>query len=96
MKKYFKLDSWLTGIFVGLLLPAAIYFGGKSILLWQAHKQGNALGSGFDESFSLFAFAINGGIMYFFLKKKGRDKFGKGIIAATFVYVFIWVFKYQV
>lgn len=91
MKNLFKLDSWLTGITVGLLVPVIIYFGGKSILSWQ----GKFMGAEFDESFSLFAFAINGGIMYFFMNKKGRDRFGKGIIAATFVYVFIWVFKYQ-
>jgi hypothetical protein len=88
----FKLDSWLTGIAVGLFLPAIIYFGGKAILRWQ----GSFLTPDFDESFSLFAFAMNGGIMYFFMDRKGRDKFGKGIIAATFVYIFIWVFKYQI
>jgi hypothetical protein len=92
MKKFLKLDSWLTGIAAGLLVPVIVYFGGQSIL----RHQGKHLGVEFDESFSLFAFAINGAIMYFFMNKKGRDKFGKGVIAATFVYIFIWVFKYQV
>ncbi|MBL4625506.1 MAG: hypothetical protein JKY42_10265 [Flavobacteriales bacterium] len=92
MSKFFKLDSWFTGIAVGLLIPAVIYFGGRAILEWQE----KFLGAEFNESFSLFAFAINGGIVYFFMNKRGRDRFGKGIIAATFVYVFIWVFKYQV
>jgi hypothetical protein len=92
MKKYFKLDSWFTGIIVGLGLPASIYFGGRGILHWQ----GKYLGSEFNESFSLFAFAMNGAIIYFFMNKKGRDRFGKGIIGATFIYVFMWVFKYQV
>ncbi|MBL4653149.1 MAG: hypothetical protein JKY53_09860 [Flavobacteriales bacterium] len=92
MRNLFKLDSWLTGVITGLAVPATIYFGGRTILHWQ----GKYLGAEFNESFSLFAFAMNGAIVYFFMNKKGRDRFGKGIIAATFVYVFIWIFKYHV
>ena len=86
-----KWNSWLMGIVTGLGLPALIYFGGRYLF----HAQGKYLTPDFDESFSLFAFAINGGFMYF-MNKKNMDRFGMGVIAATFVYIFIWVFKFQV
>ena len=86
-----KMNSWFAGIFVGLSLPALIYFGGKFLI----QTQGKTFAPSFDESFSLFAFAINGGFMYL-MNRKNMDKFGMGVIAATFVYIFIWVFKFQV
>lgn len=86
-----KWNSWFMGIFTGLALPAVVYFGGK----WLIATQGKGFAPSFDESFSLFAFALNGGFMYF-MNRKGMDKFGMGVIAATFVYIFIWVFKFQV
>lgn len=85
-----KKDSIISGILIGLGLPLIIYFGGIGLIEWQ----GKYMAASFYKDFSLFSFACNGGLVYFFLKKKEFDRMGRGIIGATFIYVFMWVFKY--
>lgn len=87
----FRRDNIIFGIILGVITPAIVV-----ALVWLVfYYKGVELKLDLLEKLILFAFALNGFYLRFYHKNKLDNSF-KGVMIATFVYVFYWVFKFVI
>ena len=86
---FFKQDSALLGIVIGLLSPVGFY-------LLQDWIIPMILGSPFDrQSMHLFALVFNLVFFRYYIINLSCENTGKGIFVATFMYALIWIYVYK-
>ena len=85
----FKKDSIFIGLCVGLLVPLLFYFLQRVLIPV-------LFGHSFSEaSIQLFALVLNIPFLRYYLINLRYENAGKGVLFATFVYAFIWVYINQ-
>ena len=82
----FKKDSPFLGLFIGITAPIIFFYLQKNIL----HL---ILGFSFSSSsMELFALVLNLPFFRYYIINLKYEKTAKGILFATFIYAFIWVY----
>ena len=83
---FFKRDSALLGLFIGLVNPVVFYFLQDLIVPV-------ILGSKFDiQSMQLFAVVANLIFFRYYIMNLKFEKTAKGVFFATFIYAVIWIY----
>ena len=84
----FKKDNFLFGFFIGFIFPLILFFFGK----WMQNET-QVL---FNES-TMYAVSciINLPFFRFYMINAHKDKTGRGILFATFLHVFHYLYKYM-
>lgn len=86
-----KKDSYITGIIIGILVPAvtfsAFYFGME---LWQP----GIMQSRIIEKSLLFFIALNALVMRYFMIKREQDRIGRSILIVTFLGAIVYMMYY--
>ena len=86
---FFKKDSAIFGLALGVLIPICFYFLEDNLLPM-------LFGLSFrSSSMELFALVMNLPIFRYYLMSLQYEKTAKGILFATFVYGLIWVYVNQ-
>ncbi len=86
---FFKKDSAIFGLALGILIPICFYFLEDNLLPM-------LFGLSFrSSSMELFALVMNLPIFRYYLMSLQYEKTAKGILFATFVYGLIWVYVNQ-
>lgn len=88
-------DRFLTGVVIGLVLPAVIY----AMFYLSMEASGKYVTSTISEKMQLFLIAVNAIVMRQFMVKREQDNIGKGILlvsmlgtVAHFIYYYTtWV-----
>lgn len=93
MIKFFKKDTFILGILLGLLVPAILF-----VIIFYTNQYFEQMA---DKSFlttttiMLVSIVLNVFVLRYFLTHKDRDKTGRGVLMATFAYailffIFFW------
>jgi len=91
LNKLFKRDKLSSGLLLGLLLPLALYGIMIGLLKWQ----GKFFGPDFHENTQLLLIAINALIMRHFMLTRDQENIGKGVLGATFIWLFYYVIRFH-
>jgi hypothetical protein len=90
----FKKDSMIIGILLGILVPIIAFglFYGINILISQFFTKGYLIFT----MPTLFVLSIFVNVLFFryFMMKRQQDYIGRGILLATFLYAFVYFFKF--
>jgi len=83
---FFKQDSALIGLLIGVIIPIIFYF-------LQDFLIPIILGHGFEiQSMQLFAIVSNLGFFRYYIMNLNFEKTAKGIFFSTFIYALIWIY----
>ena len=86
---FFKKDSALTGLCIGIINPIIFYFL-QDVLI------PIILGHAFDiQSMQLFAIVANLLFFRYYLMNLNFENTGKGIFFATFIYAIVWIYIHK-
>ena len=77
------------GVIVGTIIPIIVF--GLIYLLFSVNNQ--VMTIEVESSALLFGLGINA-LTTWFLFRKNKEYFGRGIMISTFIYFIIWVFKF--
>ena len=91
LNKIFKRDKLVSGLLLGLLLPLALYGIMVGLLQWQ----GKFFGPNFHENCQLLLIAVNALIMRHFMLTRDQENIGKGVLGATFIWLFYYVIRFH-
>ncbi|MBF25634.1 MAG: hypothetical protein CMP49_03845 [Flavobacteriales bacterium] len=83
---FFKNDSPLFGLFIGVVVPIIFYFIQTCIIPLTFGKSFSS------SSMQLFALVVNLPIFRYYIINLKFEKTAKGILFATFIYGIIWVY----
>ena len=85
----FKRDSGLLGILIGFSVPIFFYFFLSIVIPVIIRFKFS------EESTQLFALIFNVPLLRYYLINLKYEKTGRGILFATFIYAFIWIYINQ-
>ncbi|MFO8086702.1 MAG: hypothetical protein R6T91_02695 [Bacteroidales bacterium] len=88
MIDFFKKDTFLLGIILGLIVPVVLFF-----IIFYANDYFEALaGKSFlkQNTIMLVSIVLNVFVLRYFLVNNQRDKTGRGILMATFAYAIVF------
>lgn len=91
LDKIFKKDQMSSGVLLGLLFPLALY----GIMVGLLKLQGKFFGGDFHENTQLLLIAINALFMRHFMIDRDQENVGKGILAATFIWLLYYVIRFH-
>lgn len=84
MIKFFKKDTFLLGIILGLIVPVILYFIIFYVNGFFEDKSGRDFLT--QNTIMLISIVLNVFVLRYFLVNKYREKTGRGVLMATFAY----------
>jgi hypothetical protein len=91
MNSILRQDRFITGVIIGIILPAVVYF----LFVLSMEASGKVVTSTISEKMQLFIIAVNAVVMRQFMVKREQDNIGRGILLVTMLgAVFHFVYYY--
>jgi hypothetical protein len=90
----FKKDAMITGILIGILVPV-LSFGllyGLTVAISKIFTKGYMIFT--MPTLAVLSIFINVLFFRYFMMKRQQDYIGRGILLATFLYAFVYFFKF--
>ena len=93
MIKFLKKDTFLLGILLGLIVPVILFF----IIFYVNGYFEDSLSKDFlkEHTIMLISIVLNVFVLRYFLVNKNREKTGRGVLMATFVYSLIFFIMFM-